>query len=378
MHPLTAEQERRAADLHEEAIVIDTQGGPSVYTADMIKLIDERLAAGHSLEQVQLAMADAFGDVILENEPEWLQAWQASGLTGASITADPSGPQEKEFAAAVQSVAAWILAFDRAKHLTKVCSAADLEASAQAGRFAVILNFQDPSCVGRDLDNFDLFYHLGIRIMQLTYNDLTLFGCGCTERTDCGLSKLGVKAVARMNKLGMAIDLSHTGKRTALDVIAASDTPVMISHAGCAAVHEHDRGKSDEELESLARKDGFLGICLVPAILTEAPAPSLDHFLDHLDHAVRIMGADKVGIGTDWGMGDMPQSMARKLNEDYLSTLGLEARHGVDFMQEIQGYRGWTDWPNITRGLVSRSYSDPEIRGFLGESFLRFFRTVAG
>src|SRR5262249_51843405 len=154
---------------------------------------------------------------------------------------------------------------------------------------------QDPERIG-------VFCNLGVRIMQLTYNNHSIFGDGCLDPGNAGLTKSGVEAVKKMNALGIALDLSHSGYRTTSEGIAQSAKPVLISHAGCAAVYAHPRNKPDEILKSLADHGGYFGIYLMPYLVASPTVPTREHVLDHLLHAINVCGADHVGIGSDGGI----------------------------------------------------------------------------
>ena len=147
-------------------------------------------------------------------------------------------------------------------------------------------------------ERIETFRNLGVRIMQLTYNNRSIFGDGCLEPGNAGLSKAGIAAVHKMNEIGVAVDLSHSGYRTVAEAIAASSKPVLISHSGCAAVYAHPRNKPDEILRSLADRGGYFGVYLMPYLVASPTVPTRQHVLDHLVHAIDVCGADHVGIGS--------------------------------------------------------------------------------
>ena len=161
---------------------------------------------------------------------------------------------------------------------------------------------QNAICLDSDLSKLDTLYNLGIRVIQLTYNLRNMLGDGCIERTDAGLSEFGIKVVNRMNTLGILIDLSHCGRQTTIHAIEASNSPVAITHASSQPIYPHARGKSDEEMRILAENDGYMGILILPDFIT-AGKPSCQTLVDHIKHAVDILGVDRVGIGTDYGTG---------------------------------------------------------------------------
>ena len=151
----------------------------------------------------------------------------------------------------------------------------------------------------RDLSRLDVFHRLGVRIIQLTYNDRNIIGDGCLEPGDAGLSAYGRQVVERMNALGIAVDLSHCGTRTTADGIAASTKPPLITHSGCREVYRHPRSKEDRELKAMADKGGVLGIYFMPFIGQGTGAPTVEMLMRQIDHALKVCGADHVGIGSD-------------------------------------------------------------------------------
>jgi membrane dipeptidase len=376
MFKLSPNEEEMAKRLHDEAIVIDSLGGYSAITDAMKQRIDEMIEQNKNMT----AIFDEIARLEMENPPEKSAQWQedrkASGVSAISTTMGPFGKEMFSYENAVRDIAAWTYKFDVVDELIKICSSADIEYAKQEDKLGIILNFQNTTHIGPTLDNIDFFYQLGIRVIQMTYNDLNLVGAGCTERTDCGLSDFGLKVVERMNKLGMLIDVSHTGYKTTMDTIEASDAPVAFTHTVCKAVRDHDRGKTDEQMETLAKAGGYMGIVVVPGFVTDQPHATLEHFLDHVDHAVKVMGADKVGIGTDLAEGYKP--LENKMNREVLEKLGFREEHMADFTSRIEGYRGIQDFINLARGLVSRGYNDEEVKGILGGNFLRLFKEVVG
>jgi membrane dipeptidase len=377
MFELSAAEEQRALRLHKEATVIDTMGEYEVFTAETLKLIDDMIEQGASSLAIFEELYRRDARFPMELEPEWNEARKTSGLNAISTTLGAFGEDMFSFENALKDIANWTRKFDAVDDLVKVTAARDIERAVREDKMGIILNFQNSTHIGSRLDNLDFFYNLGIRIIQLTYNDLNLVGAGCTERTDCGLSKFGLKVVERMNELGMMVDVSHTGYCTTMDAIEASDAPVAFTHTVCKALIDHDRAKTDEQLEALAEKGGYCGIVVVPFFITESDDPTLAHFLDHVDHAVKVMGANKVGVGTDWGT-ESPEALRKKMDEELMAKLGFEKKHRTTFVATTKGYRDWKDFPNISRGLVSRGYSDEEVKGILGGNFLRIFREVVG
>ena len=237
----------------------------------------------------------------------------------------------------------------------------------------------------RELENLDLLYGLGVRIMQLTYNLRNFVGDGCTERYESGLSYFGVDVVERMNKLGMLVDTGHCGYQTTLDAVEISKTPAIASHTGCRSVYDYPRSKTDEELQAIAENGGYVGIYAYDNFLAKERGNVTD-FLDHIDYAVNLIGAEHVGIGTDAFIHPkMPERLLEKMDQDEPRWSGfwvqdwLEASAlAVALIEARVGSLVWTNWPYFTVGLVSRGYSDQEIQKIIGGNFLRILEKVIG
>lgn len=148
-------------------------------------------------------------------------------------------------------------------------------------------------------NRIELFRELNVLVMQLTYNRKTPFGCGCLDGDTEGVTKLGREAIAKMNSLGVALDLSHANAKTTADGIALSSKPVIISHAGCRDVFEHPRNKDDRVMKALADKGGVMGIYMLPFLTEDTRQPMLVDYMRHMTHAINVLGEDHVGIGTD-------------------------------------------------------------------------------
>jgi len=175
----------------------------------------------------------------------------------------------------------------------------DITRAKTEAKIGIMPGFQYTGFLEADPSRIETFRQLGIRIMQLTYNNRSAFGDGCLEPGNAGLSKAGHAAVRKMNEIGVAIDLSHSGYRTTSEAIEASAKPVLITHSGCAAVYAHPRSKPDEILKALADRGGYFGVYLMPYLVASPTVPTREHVLDHLVHAINVCGADHVGIGSD-------------------------------------------------------------------------------
>jgi len=252
--------------------------------------------------------------------------------------------------------------------------AEDVRKAKKDGKQLVMAQFE-PQTIGLKLDRIDTLYGLGVRMMMLTFNSRNYVGDGCGERTDSGLSYFGLDVVDRMNKVGMMIDLSHCGDKTTLDTIEASKDPVLFNHTGARALHPKcKRLKTDEAMKALAEKGGLMGISAVPNQLSNERTQGIQDMLNHIDYAVKLIGIDHVAIGLDNIFGDqVAHHRAAATTVFFLSRIGQELN--ADYLEGIESPE---EWPNITRGLVSRGYSDQEIEKIIGGNALRIMEQVIG
>ncbi len=318
--------------------------------------------------------------------PSW-SWWEDSGVDAIYTTIGISqGVSEREaYFHALNDIARWTMRFDKSPRLAKVTRAQDVASAKREGRYGIILGTQNLNCLNGDLDNIELFYKFGIRGMQLTYNLRNLAGNGCTERRDGGLSEFGIDAISRMNELGILVDLSHCGARTTTEAIKASKQPVAFTHTFPRAVHDHDRGKTDEALQALRDNGGYMGVLMVPDFLTSSDHPSVEHCLDHIAYVAELLGVERIGIGTDYGHYYPLQlrisnrkKLLEGLTERGVTSEGWRRGHFREHVLEVNGYRDWRDFHNIVSELHARGYTKSEIAGILGGNFLRFFQSVVG
>jgi membrane dipeptidase len=253
---------------------------------------------------------------------------------------------------------------------------ADIARAKESGRLGLVLGFQTTEMLGGDLARIDLFRDLGVRIIQMTYNVRNLFGDGCLEPGNAGLSSLGAEAVARMNSLGIAIDLSHCGTRTTAETIAASAKPILITHTGCRAVYPHPRNKDDRELRAAAERGGVVGIYLMPYLDGGTGPLTPAMFLAHFEHALSVCGEDHVGIGSDQGLApirDTPEYRRelRKEIEDRVRRGVSAPGESPDRPPFIPEWNSARRLERIASALKERGHSDAVISKVCGGNFQR-------
>lgn len=293
--------------------------------------------------------------------------WTAVGTANAFRGAARSGDMSFMAFEDVVDELAEMLSDARAAPGVEVVTSADAIEAAR-GRGAIgFLPTLEQLAIGQDLRRLDVLYALGVRLAGLTYSRRNLFGDGLLERTDAGLSELGIAVIARMNDLGMAVDLSHAGHATALEAIAHSRAPVVFSHNAAYTLRQTRRTRTDEELTACAERGGLIAITAVPNSLSDDPAQDISCVLDHYDYMVRLAGVEHVAIGTDTLIGDHVGYHRVMMGRDGIQTPPAPY---------LDGLESPADGSNIVRGLIARGYDDAQIGAIAGGNALAYFRRV--
>jgi membrane dipeptidase len=299
--------------------------------------------------------------------------FRSSGITGFHHAVGIGGPAARENALTFFSV--WGNFAARNSHVfTAVDRVSDLVRAKQDGKCAVIMGLQNAEHFQRPED-VKFFYEIGQRCSQLTYNSQNRIGSGSTERVDGGVSDFGVSIIEAMNKVGMLIDVSHCGDRTTLDAIAISPKPIAITHSNCRALVDHPRVKTDEAIKALAAKGGVMGITGVRNFLSKAEPTNIATMVDHIDHVVKLVGIDHVGVGSDAdlnGYDDMSPEGNKRIRGAYKESYAFRDKIDTDgFDHPLKIY-------DLTEELIRRRYSDANITAILGGNFQRLLTSTWG
>lgn len=259
----------------------------------------------------------------------------------------------------------------------QIRSVADIAAAKRGRKLGIIFSFESAACLEDKVDRIDLFRNLGVRVMQLGYNTPSPFGGGVMSPPDSTLTELGREAVARMNAQGVTLDLSHANPATAAAAIAASAEPVLITHAGCAAVHNNPRNKTDEQLRAIAEKGGVVGIYDLFYLAPAGRQPNLDDYVAHMTHALNVCGEDHVGIGSDTTFTAF--EMTEEERAGWNAETARRVAAGVAAPEE-DGRLPYTEGLNrpdrclvIADALLDRGYSARAVEKVLGANFIRVF-----
>lgn len=303
---------------------------------------------------------------------------QATHYTVADTSLVHGEVLQDDFAMACRKIGRWYRMLDHLRDVAALAtSVAEMDAVVASGRLAVWFGFQNGSPIEDDLDHLTLFHRLGVRFVQLTYNARNLLGSGSGERRDDGLSDLGLAAVARMNELGIAVDLSHCHARTTMDAIEASRAPVLFTHANVRALADTPRNKCDDAIVALARKGGVMGIkhMLGDTVAKPAEATTVEDVADHVAHVARLVGIEHVGIGSDFS-GTTERSASASEAIDAIRRRWPSAYLGR--RAKPRGFDTIDGWPNLTRALRGRGFGPEELALVYGGNWRRVIREIVG
>jgi membrane dipeptidase len=262
-------------------------------------------------------------------------------------------------------------------YVVKAETVSDIRNAQETGRIALVFGLEAATMIENEVDRLDVLYGFGVRQIGIAYSEANMLGSGLKERGDGGLTYFGERAVRRMNQLGLAIDVSHSGDRTSLDVIEASTQPIFITHCGSREVWPIARMKPDAILKACAERGGVLGLEAAPhtSLSREHPRHSLESVMDHFTHCVDVLGIEHVAFGPDTLFGDHVG-----LHEAFAANLSIQQAHS-DVQFEKVAYVDGLENPaecfwNIIGWLVKHDYSDDEIRMVVGGNILRVLEQV--
>jgi membrane dipeptidase len=376
----STEFDERLKRLHFGSYVFDYSptGGPFIMTPRhrevMLKAMGEGKTVGAIIRSM---MTDRLRELEADEavRRDIKDVWAGSGVNGVQVTLGGLELNPSAWECVLRDAAYWHGRERIADDLSICLDAEGLLAAAAAGKTGVMLGTQDAAWIDDELLRLETLHNLGLRIVQLTYNNRNLLGDGCTERQQSGLSNFGIRVVKELNRLGIVVDVSHSGAGVTMDAIEASAAPVAITHSCCTAVAAHPRAKSDSVLRALAEREGYFGVVAVPFFIKPTGGATLDDMLDHLEHAAGIVGIDKVGIATDWGgwTPDMPTELSERSRAAF-APLGFRKSDMPVWGVSIPEFENWQSWPNLTAGLMRRGFDDREIAGIIGGNWLQFLR----
>ena len=379
---------QRGLELHTDALVFESYGFAPRGTVYHDVLIDatEAGASPDELSEMRENMSMTSAATHPEQRAEVEEAWEASGVTAVFQNAGQEGQTPRVM---IKRLAHFTYAADLLRGLMiRATCPDDVVAAKEQGKHCYYMMTngvplpQQWISVEAELELIRIFFQLGVRMMHLTYNRRNMIGDGCGERANAGLSEFGRAVVAEMNRVGVIADVAHSGRQTSLEAAQVSEKPVVASHSGCVALHNHFRSKPDEVIRAIADTGGYIGIAAIPGFL--GGSGDINAFLDHIDYVVKTFGADYVAIGMDVayslphkeaeGREFPPRTPGR---QPWRSLWPDMDWNGPEWRKPEQTLSlAWTNWPLFTVGMVQRGHSDDVIRKILGGNVLRVARAA--
>ncbi len=355
---------------------------PQEYSARAIRLVQDSLV---------LDLLNQFRFADFADKPPKITQWlsrphamtpadyEMYRTSGYNVIALGHGPTD--FESGIRFFADWNgFIAEYADWFVRIDDANDFDSVKKAGKIGIMITFQNSDHF-RTVDDVDLFWGLGQRLSQLTYNYQNRIGSGFLETNDGGLTVFGQQIVTRMNSVGMAVDVSHCGDKTTLDTLDAAQRPVVFSHASCRALAPgHLRCKTDEMITKMAKTGGVMGIPFLRMMVREAEPVTVEHVVDHFDHVAKLVGIEHVAVGSDMDVVGNPNPVNG-------ATMSVPATPNFDRYRmhfDATGERMLTvaglDHPkrmfDLTDGLIRRGYSDASISAVLGRNAARVLSTI--
>lgn len=287
----------------------------------------------------------------------------------------------EDFRETVENVSQWNRRFERyADLILPGRTAEDVRQAHETGKTAIVFGAQNCSPLEDDIGLVEICHQLGIRFMQLTYNNQSLLATGCYESVDSGVTRMGKQVIREMNRVGLVVDMSHSAERSTLDAIELSERPVAITHANPSFWHGALRNKSSDVMKALGDSGGMMGLSLYPHHLNNGSDCALEDFCRMVMDAVEIMGIDHVGIGSDLCQ-DQPDSVVEWMRNgtwtrerDY----GEGSADSAGFPKQPPWFQDNLGFASIAGGLGAVGFSDDDVSRIMGGNWLSFFERSFG
>ncbi len=360
--PLTEAEEERTKKIMGDSIVISLHEHPVLFPANMNEVFE------YTREGRQFTAFEA-----LSNSP--LDAVFDNMMDGTCAITSKHGWKWNDV---LYDLGIRLSDIAHQDYIVKCEKVEDIEKAYADGKLALIPTIEGAAMIENELDRIEILYGFGVRLMGITYSEANGLGSGLKEKNDGGLTAFGHKAVERMNKIGMAIDISHVGDKTCMDVINVSNKPVFISHAGARELWNSKRLKTDEVIKACAAKGGVIGIESAPhTTLTENNTDhSIESFMEHFEYVKDLVGIDYVSFGPDALYGDHVG-----LHHAYAEHLSIKgSQEGSSNFEEVPYVKGLENPTeasiNIIRWLVKHGYSDEDISKVIGGNTLRALKEI--
>ena len=359
--PLSDEQEERAQRIARDFIFISLHDHPVIFPENLQEIFDYA-RQGREYTAYE-ALSHSYLDCVFDNM-----------MDGTCTITSKSGWKWDEV---LFDIGMRLSDIAHQDFIIKCEKVDDIYRAHKEGKIALVIAIEGAAPIENELDRIDILYGFGVRLLGITYSESNALGSGLKEDNDGGLTYFGRQAVERINKLGIAIDVSHVGTKTAMDVIETSSKPIFISHVGAKTLWESRRLAADELLSACAAKGGVIGIEAAPhTTLTENnPDHSIESYMEHFVYMTKLVGIDHVAFGPDTLYGDHVG-----LHHAYAAHLSTKGTQGVKPFQEVEYVKGIENpteaSKNIIRWLVKNDYSDEDIEKVLGGNIIRVLNEV--
>ena len=282
----------------------------------------------------------------------------------------------EDFQEMVQNVIDWNRRFeDYSALIFQGRTASDVLKARKEGRTAIFFGFQNCSPIEDNIGLVEVCHQLGVRFMQLTYNNQSLLGTGCYEENDPGITRMGKQVIKEMNRVGLVVDMSHSAERSTLEAIEISERPIAITHANPTFWHPALRNKSDEVLKALGESGGMLGFSVYPHHLKDGSNCTLESFCNMIADTADLMGINSIGIGTDLCQ-NQPDSVVEWMRNGTWTNdrdFGEGSASFAGFPDQPEWFRDNRDFANIESGLLSKGFSNEDVELVMGKNWLNFF-----
>lgn len=382
LKPSQAELDR-GLKLHRESLVFDTYGFAPRAAIDPAEfnLIADQGASDAELSDLREEMSMTRPAKDPAERQEFMDAFEAAGVTCIFQNAGEEGQDPLRL---LKRLARFTYLGDMLDGtLQRAAHPDDIERAHKQGEHCLYLTgngvpiAQQWETIEEELGYVRLFYQLGIRMMHVTYNRRNMLGDGCAEVANGGLSDFGRSAIAEMNRVGVIVDVAHSGWKTSGESAEVSEKPMVASHTTADALNHHIRAKPDDVIRKICDTDGMVGVCCIPNFL--GGTGDIAALLDHIDYLTKKFGVQYVGIGTDVAHTSRHNAEANRQvtyragkRRSRFAALWPSGSLGGNWPRS--GSLAWTNWPLFTVGLVQRGYSDDQIRQILGGNMLRVCR----
>lgn len=357
--PLTPSEEERTAQIAEKYVVVSLHDHPVVWTDNMREVFEYNREGRHftAYEGLSTSCLDAVFDNLMDGICtitskmgwKWNDVLHDLGMRLCDLA-------HQDFVIPCRKVN-------------------DIVRAHSEGSIALVPSLEGSAMIENEVDRIDILYGYGIRMMGLVYSESNALGSGLKEKRDGGLTHFGSEAVERMNKIGMAIDVSHCGDVTSKDAIEMSKTPVFITHAGTRALNNIKRLKPDNVIQACAEKGGVIGVEAAPhtTISVKNPEHTIESVIEHFEYITELVGIDHVGFGPDTLYGDHVA-----LHHAFREHLSIKQAFTIH--EEVEYVKGMENpseasW-NTIRWLVKHGYSDGEIEKAVGGNALRVLKKI--